>query len=74
MRILMDLPDDQIAALTEIGARDHKSRAAVIRDAIAAYLAGRRRTEVKNTFGLWRREGQEVVDGLDYQKALRGEW
>jgi len=74
MRTLVDIPDEQLEELTEISTRENTSRAAIIREAIASYLAKRRKTGAKDAFGLWRREGQDVVDGVDYQKALRGEW
>lgn len=74
MRTLVDIPDEQLEQLTEISTRENTSRAAIIREAIASYLAKRRKAGAKDAFGLWCREGQEVVDGVDYQKALRGEW
>ncbi|MGO1078579.1 CopG family transcriptional regulator [Inquilinus sp. CA228] len=74
MRTLVDIPDEQLEQLTEISTRENTSRAAIIREAIAGYLAKRRKVGAKDAFGLWRREGQDVVDGVEYQKALRGEW
>ena len=74
MRTLVDIPDEQLEELTEISTRENTSRAAIIREAITSYLAKRRKTGAKDAFGLWRRKGQDVVDGVDYQKALRGEW
>ena len=74
MRTLVDIPVEQLEELTEISARENTSRAAIIREAIASYLAKRRQAGSKDAFGLWRREHQGAVDGVDYQKALRGEW
>ena len=38
MRTLVDIPERQLEALAEIGARRKLSRAAIIREAIEAYL------------------------------------
>ena len=47
-------------------------RLGFIRDAIDAYLTGRRRRgQGADAFGLW---GNRKVDGLAYQEKLRGEW
>ena len=70
MRTLIDLPEDQLRALSEIGRRTRRSRAAVIRDAVADYLTSRR-GEAAEAFGLW---GAKGVDGLTYQKKARAEW
>lgn len=74
MRTLVDIPDEQLEELTQISARENTSRAAIIREAIDGYLAERRKAGARDAFGLWRREGQDLVDGVEYQKALRGEW
>jgi hypothetical protein len=47
------------------------SRAALIRDAIDAYLEQHRRRHVEDGFGLW---GQGDIDGLAYQERIREEW
>jgi predicted transcriptional regulator len=70
-RILVDLPDSQVEALAAIVEAEHRPRAAVIRDAIDAYVAQRKRALGKDVFGLWKRK---KVDGLAYQQELRSEW
>ncbi|KVM47412.1 CopG family transcriptional regulator [Burkholderia ubonensis] len=70
-RILVDLPDAQVQALAALVEAERRPRAAVIRDAIDAYLAQRKRTVDANVFGLWK---EKKVDGLTYQEALREEW
>ncbi|KVD04011.1 ribbon-helix-helix protein, CopG family [Burkholderia ubonensis] len=70
-RILVDLPDAQIQALAALVEAERRPRAAVIRDAIDAYLAQRKRTVGADVFGLWK---EKKVDGLTYQEALREEW
>ncbi|KVT51488.1 CopG family transcriptional regulator [Burkholderia ubonensis] len=70
-RILVDLPDAQVQALAALVEAERRPRAAVIRDAIDAYLAQRKRTVGADVFGLWK---EKKVDGLTYQEALREEW
>src|SRR5271166_1064752 len=41
LRILVDLPDRHLQELTELGRRSKQSRASLIREAVAAYLAAR---------------------------------
>jgi metal-responsive CopG/Arc/MetJ family transcriptional regulator len=71
MRVLVDIPADQVADLAEVCVAEHLSRAAVIREAIAAYLAKRKRGESADAFGLWQ---SNPVDGVAYQENLRAEW
>ncbi|KND58009.1 hypothetical protein BSCH_02324c [Candidatus Paraburkholderia schumanniana] len=70
-RILIDLPDEQIEELAALGEQEQRPRAAVIRDAISAYIASKKRRIVVDVFGLW--EGRRL-DGLQYQQELREEW
>ncbi|KVD59754.1 CopG family transcriptional regulator [Burkholderia ubonensis] len=70
-RILVDLPDAQIQALAALVEAERRPRAAVIRDAIDAYLAQRKRAVGADVFGLWK---EKKIDGLTYQEALREEW
>jgi metal-responsive CopG/Arc/MetJ family transcriptional regulator len=71
MRTLIDLGDTQVQALDEISKNEKRSRAALIRQAIDDYLARRRSKQEGDAFGLW---GKRKVDGLAYQKKVRGEW
>jgi metal-responsive CopG/Arc/MetJ family transcriptional regulator len=71
MRIPVDLCDAQIQALDELSKKDKRSRAALIRQAIDDYLGKRRGNQEGDAFGLW---GRHKVDGLAYQKKMRGEW
>ena len=67
MRTSVDLGATQVEALDELAKAENKSRAALIRQAIDDYLAKRR----EDAFGLW---GKHKIDGLAYQKRLRGDW
>lgn len=70
-RILVDLPDAQVEELAAIVEAEHRPRAAVIRDAIEAYISQRKRAVGSDVFGLWK---GKKVDGLAYQQELRSEW
>lgn len=71
VRTLIDIPDDQIAGLADVGRRRGASRAALVREAIGEYL-DRHGGEARETaFGLW---GKRAPDGLAYQLKLRAEW
>ena len=73
MRTLVDIPDDDIAKLDLLARRQGKSRAAEIREAIANYLMASEKVGIEKYFGLWERHGS-TVDGLEYERELRGEW
>ncbi len=68
MRTRVDIPESQIRELSE---KINRSGAAVIRDAIADYLARRRRHAEQNAFGLW---GAAAPDSMEYQEKARAEW
>jgi predicted transcriptional regulator len=71
MRILTEIEDEQIEQLDELAAQSKRSRAALIREAVAAYLGFQKRTTAEDAFGLW---GKRKTDGLVYQKKIRAEW
>lgn len=70
-RILIDLSEMQLAELAAFAEAQQRPRAAVIRDAIDAYIASHKRTVGADVFGLWKRR---KIDGLQYQQELRSEW
>ena len=70
MRTLIDLPDDQISSLAELGARFKRPRAALIREAIS----GTSPTIGCPGRGRFRPMGSTTTDGLKYQKKARAEW
>ncbi|MFM5931490.1 MAG: ribbon-helix-helix domain-containing protein [Novosphingobium sp.] len=72
MRILADLPDEDIAWLDAHAAEQGKSRAAVIRDAVTAYRS-RHRDWLEHGFGLWTRYGQGA-DGAEFEAEIRKAW
>ncbi len=72
-RILTEIPDEDVRKLDEIAKREGKSRAAVLREAVTDYLEVCGKEGFEKYFGLWERHGS-TVDGLEYERKLRGEW
>lgn len=72
-RFLVDVPADDVRKLDEIAKREGKSRAAVLREAVTNYLEVCGKEGFEKYFGLWERHGS-TVDGLEYERQLRGEW
>jgi Ribbon-helix-helix protein, copG family len=70
MRTLVDLPERELEQLTALSRSRKTSRAELIRQAVAGYLA-QNRAGIEDSFGLWKDRG---VDGLEYQDRLREEW
>ena len=75
-RILADLSDDDIKWLDARAAELGKSRAAVLREAVASYKAQPRDDDtswIDSGFGLWARHGF-LFDPHDYERRRRAEW
>ncbi|MEP7221371.1 MAG: ribbon-helix-helix protein, CopG family [Novosphingobium sp.] len=72
MRILADLPDEDIRWLDAQAAAQGKSRAAVMREAITAFRS-RERDWLEQGFGLWTRFGHGA-DGAEFEAAIRAAW
>ena len=75
-RILADLPDDDIERLDRIAKEQGKSRAAVLREAVAAYDAQPADDDVSwidRGFGLWARHGLSI-EPREYERKRRAEW
>ena len=72
MRILTDIPDEDIERLDALAARSKRSRAAAIRDAITLYLAknGDDRSWIDRGYGLWA-DRDDIPDAVEYQRAMR---
>lgn len=73
-RILADLPDDDIRWLDARAAEQGKSRAAVLRDAVASYKThspgGGNKDWIERGFGYWQ-DRSDIGDGVEYQQAIR---
>lgn len=72
-RFLVDVPPDDVRRLDEIAKNEGKSRTAVIREAVASYIAESNKDWLEAGFGLWAKYGF-TEDGMDYQNRLREEW
>lgn len=71
MRTLVDIPEQDLQAVGEVAERQGVSRAAVIREAVSAYLASHPRKPAAEAFGLW---GTRGPGGVSLQRGLRNEW
>ena len=75
-RILADLPDEDIKWLDQQAERLGKSRAAVLREAVASYKAQPVDDDLgwlDAGFGLWKRHGI-AFEPADYERKRRAEW
>lgn len=73
-RILADLPDDDLKWLDQRAIDEGKSRASVLREAVASYKAQSAHDDwLARGFGLWARHGI-TVDTKDYDRRRRAEW
>ena len=73
MRTIVDIPDEQIKILNQMVKRKKVSRAEVIRQALASYIASdaKNKKGYKSAFALWKRL---KLDSVLYQQKLRSEW
>lgn len=73
-RILADLPDDDIKWLDQRAAAQGKSRASVLREAVASYKVQSERTSsrdwIRRGAGYWKHR-DDIGDGVEYQRAIR---
>ena len=72
-RILADLPDEDIEWLDRLAAEQGKSRASVLREAVAAYRTEAPKDWIDAGFGLWAKHGI-AVDPETYDRQRRAEW
>jgi len=75
MRILVDIPDDDLAVINSVIKAQSISRAEFIRRAIAQSLTVHRRTQIQKAreaaYGLM---AGRSIDGMEYQERIRQEW
>ena len=71
MRILVDISEKQLKALTRLSKARKSSRAVIIREALSAHLDRQQPNAIDAAFGLW---SDRAIDGLEYQRKLREEW
>lgn len=72
MRILTDIPDEDIEKLDALAAKEKRSRASAIREAVKLYLVrnGDDRSWIERGYGLWA-DRDDIPDGVEYQRAMR---
>jgi predicted transcriptional regulator len=72
MRILADIPDEDIEKLDALAKRQGKSRAAEIREAIKLHLVHNSDNNdwIARGAGLWKHK-TDIGDVIEYQRAMR---
>jgi len=71
MRTIVEIPEDQLASLSEICRRLGISRAEGIRRAVRIYLDLQSSKATQDAFGVWKDRKKE---GLAYEDEIRSEW
>ncbi|BEV01009.1 CopG family ribbon-helix-helix protein [Novosphingobium olei] len=71
-RILADIPDDDLEKLDALAAREKRSRASAIREAVRLYLVQHEGDSdwIERGFGYWAHR-DDIGDGVEYQRAMR---
>lgn len=71
-RVLADLPDEDLEKLDALVARQKRSRASALRDAVKLYLAHNDNSKdwIERWAGLWA-DRDDIPDGVEYQRAIR---
>lgn len=82
MRFLADIPDDDVKWLDAKAAEQGRSRASLVRDAVAAYRADsngaesereRRLACLRAGFGAWK-DRTDMGDSVEWQRRERASW
>ncbi|TLD69524.1 ribbon-helix-helix protein, CopG family [Phragmitibacter flavus] len=71
MRTIVDLPDEQLGALSAMCAREGISRAEAIRRALSAMLVEKSARGRDEAFGAWKKK---KVDSRELVDKMREEW
>ena len=72
MRILADIPDDDLEKLDALAAKEKRSRASTIRDAVKLYLIQKSDNQdwIEKGYGYWA-DRTDIGDAVEYQRAMR---
>jgi len=70
MRTIVDIPEEKIKELDELGKKENQPRAVLIREAIGEYLH-RRKENGLEVFGLWK---DKKIDSLKFERKIRKDW
>jgi len=71
VRTIIDLPEDQIRALSDLCHKEHISRAEAIRRAVQKLLNEHSKEETDSAFGIWKNRKE---DSRNYVERIRAEW
>lgn len=72
-RILADLPDEDIKWLDQLAAEQGKSRASVLREAVAEFRDQCRGEGIEKYFGIWK-DRTDIGDSVEWQRRERASW
>ncbi|MGV7121072.1 MULTISPECIES: ribbon-helix-helix domain-containing protein [unclassified Sphingopyxis] len=72
-RILADLPDEDIKWLDQLAAEQGKSRASILREAVASYRAEAPNDWLEVGFGAWK-DRTDIGDAVEWQRRERASW
>lgn len=70
MRTLVDIPEEDIRWLDSLAARQGKSRAAVVREAVSAYRSEIKKDWIGAGAGYWAHR-DDIGDAVEYQREMR---
>ncbi len=73
MRFLADIPDEDVKWLDLRAQEQGKSRAAILREAVASYRGSISRDWLERGFGLWG-EQADIGDSVEWQRRERAAW
>ena len=73
MRFLADIPEEDVKWLDRRAQEQGKSRAAILREAVAAYRGSASRDWLERGFGLWR-DRNDIGDSVEWQRRERASW
>lgn len=71
-RILADLPEEDIKWLDALAAEQGKSRAQLLRDAVAAFRPKAGADWIANGAGYWESR-DDIPDGVEFQRDIRAD-
>jgi predicted DNA-binding protein len=71
MRTVIDVPDEIIETLDRLSSSKRRSRASIIREALAKYVDELPMPNLQAAFGIWNKRNK---DGVSYQADIRKEW
>lgn len=76
-RILADIPDDDIKWLDQRAAQQGRSRASVLREAVASFKAQAKESDgndwIDRGFGIWK-DRTDIGDAVQWQRRERASW